>query len=93
MDLGKAIRTCRQSRNWTQGELAAKLDISVSYLSMIEKGSREPNVDFLSMVSKAFGIPIVLLVFLGESPEEQTWMPADLSEKMAAAALRAIQQN
>ena len=40
----KIIRSLRQKRNMTLQELAKKADISVSYLSEIELGKKQPSL-------------------------------------------------
>jgi transcriptional regulator with XRE-family HTH domain len=54
--VGKAIRTARFHRDeLTQAELAEKAGISVSYLSQIENGQREPSTDSLENIASALG--------------------------------------
>lgn len=39
---GARVRTARRGRKLTQAELAKKLTISVAYMSLIERGGRNP---------------------------------------------------
>ncbi len=58
--LGQRIRTLRQSSatRLTQEELASRAGISVSFLSMIERGERAPHIETLCRVAEALGITI-----------------------------------
>lgn len=60
-EVGKKIRHLRSSRSGervTQEELATKAGISISFLSMIERGERAPHLDTLSRIAEALGVPL-----------------------------------
>lgn len=50
MDLGVQIRLLREKYKENQGELAQKLGVSVSYLSMIEHGKRNATPDIINKI-------------------------------------------
>lgn len=52
----KIIRSLRQKRNMTLQELAKKADISVSYLSEIELGKKQPSLETINKLSQALNI-------------------------------------
>jgi transcriptional regulator with XRE-family HTH domain len=54
-EIGERIRTLRLSRNLTQEQLAESADISVSFLSMIERGERTPHLVTLQALATALG--------------------------------------
>ena len=58
--LGKRIRQLRQARSpkLTQEDLAERADISVSFLSMIERGERAPHIETLLRVAAALQVSI-----------------------------------
>lgn len=64
MDLGGAIKAQRKKIGINQGELAKLCDITQSYLSMIEKNKKEPNLATLKILSKNLGIPTPILFFM-----------------------------
>ena len=64
MNLGKAIRTCRKKRGFTQGELAELAKISVSHLCLLEKDKRDPSLSAVKAISDALKIPVSVLVLL-----------------------------
>jgi transcriptional regulator with XRE-family HTH domain len=58
--LGRRIRDLRTQRTerWTQEELAERAQISVSFLSMIERGERIPHVETLAAIASALGVTL-----------------------------------
>lgn len=53
----RELRTQRQDR-WTQEDLAERAKISVSFLSMIERGERVPHVETLASLAEALSVPL-----------------------------------
>ena len=51
------IFTTRQAKNLSQAALAKKSKISVSYVSMLERGMRVPPLETLETLAKALGVP------------------------------------
>jgi transcriptional regulator with XRE-family HTH domain len=68
--LGKRIRALRQSRSerLTQEELAERADISVSFLSMIERGERAPHLETLLRIASALQVGVGELFQFEEGP-------------------------
>lgn len=54
MDLGKTIATYRKLQNWTQAELAEKLDVHQTQIAHWEKGRSKPRRDSLEKLAEAF---------------------------------------
>ncbi|NLZ53719.1 MAG: transcriptional regulator [Thermoanaerobacteraceae bacterium] len=52
----KIIRSLRQKRNMTLQELAHKANLSVSYLSEIELGKKQPSLETIDKLSQALNI-------------------------------------
>ena len=50
------LRNERLRRKYSQEALAAKAGLSVSYISMLERGQRTPPLDTLEALSKALGV-------------------------------------
>lgn len=53
---GKRLRTYRETKGWTQLQLAQKVGISTSCVSQYECGNRMPNLITLSLLAEALGI-------------------------------------
>jgi transcriptional regulator with XRE-family HTH domain len=51
------IRDLRKHKNVTLGELAARIDRSVGFLSQVERGLSRPTVADLTAISEALGVP------------------------------------
>ena len=64
MNLGAAIKFCRQQRNLTQPALAVRADVSASYLSVLEQGKRDPSFSVLQKIARALDVPLSLLIFV-----------------------------
>lgn len=60
MEIGKRIQNLRQSRGLSLRELGSRINISYSYISQIENGSKTPNLDFLNMIAKFFDVEVSL---------------------------------
>jgi transcriptional regulator with XRE-family HTH domain len=55
---GNRIRSIRSSRKKSQEEFAELLDISVDFLSLIERGINAPSFENLEVFSTRLGIPV-----------------------------------
>jgi transcriptional regulator with XRE-family HTH domain len=51
------LRSERLRRRLSQETLAAKAGLSVSYISMLERGQRAPPLDTLEALAKALAVP------------------------------------
>ncbi|KAF0196286.1 MAG: transcriptional regulator XRE family [Bacillota bacterium] len=56
--LALKIKALRRMRNWTQAELATQAHISRSYVSELERGTREPTVGIIKNIADALEAPI-----------------------------------
>jgi transcriptional regulator with XRE-family HTH domain len=80
MNYGKAIRVVRAAYGLSQAELARRLTIGPSQLSLIESGARKPSVRVLEEMSSVLKIPMDLLTALASEskdlarPEQQGYM-------------------
>jgi transcriptional regulator with XRE-family HTH domain len=70
MDYGKAIRVVRTAYGLTQADLAQRLSVGASQLSLIEAGKRQPSLQVLDDVSVALGVPPHLLTLLASEPSD-----------------------
>lgn len=69
-DFAKAFRVIRAAYGLQQAELANRIDISASQLSLIEKGKRQPSWNVVRRLSAALGIPTSLITLLASGPDE-----------------------
>lgn len=54
--LGKKLKSLRESRNWTQADLAKRLNKAVSTISGYESDAHAIPLDVLASISSLFGI-------------------------------------
>lgn len=90
MKLGKAIKTCRIQREMSQAQLANLAEISVSYLSLLEKDKRDPSFSTIQKVAEGLKIPISLLTFLAAEKDEIVEISPELAAKLSLLALQLI---
>lgn len=63
MNLGIVIKNIRKQRGQTQNEFASLCGITQTYLSQIERNSKEPNLSTLKKISEALNLPLPILFF------------------------------
>ena len=51
------VRRLRSKKKLSQKALADKVGISVSYVSMLERGQRSPPLETIEKMAKALGVP------------------------------------
>lgn len=56
--LGQKIRSARESRGWTQAELARRAKLTQAYLSYLEADEREPSLSIAARLSQELNIPL-----------------------------------
>lgn len=52
------IRVLRAERNWTQADLASRLEVSRNSVNAIENGKYDPSLPLAFRISDLFGLPI-----------------------------------
>ena len=90
INLGKAIRLCRVQKDLSLEKLSSKANISTSYLSLLERGKRDPNLSTLQNIAEGLNIPISILVFLA-ARDELTEISPELVEKLSHLTLNLMQ--
>ena len=90
MNIGHAIRFCRQQKGMTQPQLAERASLSPSYLSVLEQGKRDPSLSTLKSIAEALSVPLSVLLFVAADPSENEGLPIELHEKMASAMMKLL---
>lgn len=67
MSLGKRIKKCRKSHNFTQKELSNKLGLTQKMISFYENDQRVPPVDILIKLSQIFSVSTDYLLELNNN--------------------------
>ncbi|ODS55135.1 MAG: hypothetical protein ABS36_10335 [Acidobacteria bacterium SCN 69-37] len=91
MDYGRAIRVVRTAYGMSQAELADRLSIGASQLSLIESKKRNPSLDVLHEVAAVLQVPVHLLTLLASEPQDlQDPGSSPQVAEMATALLRVL---
>jgi transcriptional regulator with XRE-family HTH domain len=94
--LGKNIKFFRNRKGLTQSVLAEKADISIIFLSSIERGSKFPQPDTLTRIAKVLDVEVFEL-FKGDlvpfdSKKLVTHLSKDIKKKINSALEDIFQQ-
>lgn len=64
MGIGQAIKVLRTRHKVPQQVLAKKIGITQGYLSLVEKGLREPGFDLIEKIADTLSIPQQIIFLL-----------------------------
>ncbi|HEX4693275.1 helix-turn-helix transcriptional regulator [Sphingomonas sp.] len=56
--MNNRLRVLRAERNWSQGDLAAALDVSRQSVNAIETGRYDPSLPLAFKIAELFGLTI-----------------------------------
>lgn len=93
MNLGKAIKFCRSQRALTQEDLAKRVKLSVSYISLLEQNKRDPSFSTVENIARELGVPTSILLFLAADKTDFEPFERELAEKLSYAALAFIREQ
>ena len=65
------LKVLRAQRDWSQADLAVRLDVSRQTLNAIETGKYDPSLPLAFRIARLFGL-MIEQVFEEESEEERT---------------------
>jgi transcriptional regulator with XRE-family HTH domain len=65
---GHRLRQIRAERRMTQERFAEVLDVSVDFLSMVERGISAPSFETLEKISKRLRVPVADLFAFDNKP-------------------------
>ena len=68
MMIGKRLRTIRESRNMSQGEVESQTGLLRCYISRVENGHTVPSLETLEKFARALGVRMYELMYDGASP-------------------------
>jgi transcriptional regulator with XRE-family HTH domain len=55
---GLRVRQLREARGWSQEDFAEKADLHRTYVSGIERGTRNPTLTVLARIADGFGMTL-----------------------------------
>jgi len=68
MILSKRLRSIREQRNMTQGDIEARTGLKCSYISRLEHGRTIPCLETLEKFAQALEVPLYQFFYDGEEP-------------------------
>lgn len=68
MDVGSRLRTIREQKQMSQGEIEKRTGLLRCYLSRVENGHTMPSIDTLKKLADALELPLYALLYDGEKP-------------------------
>ena len=87
--LARNIKSFREHRNWSQADLAEYSDISIPFLSEIERGNKWPYPDTLAKIANAFDVKTHELFWDESSSSEEQGFTAMVVKEILAAQQKA----
>jgi putative transcriptional regulator len=66
IDMKNRIRVLRAERNWTQADLAERLDVSRNSVNSIENGKYDPSLPLAFRIADVFGLRIEDIFLKGD---------------------------
>ncbi len=89
-DYAKAFRIIRAAFGLRQSELAERMPITASQLSLIEAGKRQPSLRVVNGLANAVGVPAALISLLASTADDvESKSDEDISD-LARALLRLL---
>lgn len=64
------VKTFREKRGWSQGELARRLSVSRQTINAVETDKYDPSLPLALRMAKLFAVPVDQIFFDHWSPEE-----------------------
>ena len=83
--IGQRIKKARQNKHLTQEDLAEKLDVSVAFLSRIERGSSHINLKRLNQICDILNITEGQILN-GSSGNSKNYLNAEFSELLKSSS-------
>lgn len=79
--IGQRIKDKRKKAGFTQDFLAEKLDVSIGYISQVERGITKISLDLLARISTVLDCDIAEFV-VGSAPGGNGYLSDELGEKL-----------
>ena len=85
---GDRIKEARESRGWTQEQLAAKAQMSKGFLSDVENNKRSVSAEYMLRIANALGVSLDYLLRGEYGKEERERQPVEIPPELSRAAQR-----
>ena len=68
MIIGDRLRTLREAKNFSQGDVEKRTGLLRCYISRVENGHTVPAIETLEKMARALEVPLYQLFYDGEKP-------------------------
>ncbi len=68
MDIGNRLRSVREEKNLSQGDIEKRTGLLRCYISRVENGHTVPAIETLEKMARALELPLYQLIYDGEKP-------------------------
>lgn len=75
MVIGDRLKTLREAKNFSQGEIEKRTGLLRCYISRVENGHTVPAIDTLEKLARALEVPMYQLFYDGEKPAKMPNLP------------------
>jgi transcriptional regulator with XRE-family HTH domain len=76
MIIGDRLRTLRETKNLSQGDIEQRSGLLRCYISRVENGHTVPSVETLEKMARALAVPLHQVFYEGEEPLKLPDFPA-----------------
>jgi len=76
MVISERLRTIREHKDLSQGDIEARTGLRRCYVSRVENGHTVPSIETLEKMARALEVPLYQLFYDGEAPPEVRILPA-----------------
>lgn len=84
MVIGDRVRTLREQKKLSQGEIEKRTGLLRCYISRVENGHTVPAIDTLEKFARALEVPMYQLFYDGDKPARMPNLPKRTTEDDAA---------
>ena len=85
--IGKRIKDARREMNYTQESLAEKLEVSIGYISQVERGITKISLDLLGAISGILKKDIAFFVS-GSNVSSENYLFSEITSDFALLSTR-----
>jgi transcriptional regulator with XRE-family HTH domain len=89
LDVGHTLRIIRQAKGLKIGVVAKAAAVSTPFLSLIERGQREPSMAVLRRLAVALGVPVEA-IFMAALPEGEKMHTTDRQANRLVGSIREL---
>jgi transcriptional regulator with XRE-family HTH domain len=80
MVISDRLRTLREKKELSQGDIEQRTGLQRSYISRVENGHTVPSIETLEKMARALEVPLYQLFYDGEAPPEPPSMREGVSD-------------